>query len=328
MTAEAAVSQPAPRDVTIVIAAWRAGATISRAVASALAQPEAAEVIVVDDASGDAGATVMAARLADDGSGRLKIIEQDRNAGPAAARNVAIRNSRAAWIAVLDSDDYMEPGRLAKLMALADQGYDLIADDLMQTPEGLPPSSGKPLWFRRDESPIDVPFGFFVDSNISRASRMRRELGFLKPAMRRAFLEQHQLAYDQTMRLGEDYDLYARALSLGAKMRLIPWAGYVSIMRNNSLSAKHGRSELAALEACDDRLVASGRLSANDAELVKRHRFSIHSRIVWIDFMTKLKRGDLVGAGKAVFTDIRHIPYVTRAFSRMLAGRFGGAKKT
>ena len=34
--------------------------------------------------------------------------------------------------------------------------------------------------------------------------------------MRRAFLERHGLAYDETMRLGEDYDLYARALSLDA----------------------------------------------------------------------------------------------------------------
>ena len=49
----AALRRPAPaRSVTVVIAAWRAAATIGRAVASALAQPEAAEVVVVDDASG------------------------------------------------------------------------------------------------------------------------------------------------------------------------------------------------------------------------------------------------------------------------------------
>lgn len=93
------------------------------------------------------------------------------------------------------------------------------------------------------------------------------------------------------MRLGEDYDLYARALSLGAKMRLIPWTGYVSVMRSNSLSLNHDRRDLAALAAADDRLLASGRISAQDARLVKQHRFSINSRITWIDFMTGFKGG-------------------------------------
>lgn len=305
-----------------MIAAWRAAATIGRAVASALAQPETAEVIVVDDASGDGGATLAAARAADDGTGRLTLLQQPKNAGPAAARNAALKASKAAWIAVLDSDDFMEPGRLAKLMALSEQGYDLIADDLLQTPEGQPVSAGKPLWFRDDQTPLDISFGAFVNSNITKASRLRRELGFLKPLMRRAFLERHGLTYNETMRLGEDYDLYARALSLGARMRLIPWTGYVSVMRGNSLSLNHNRADLAALEASDTRLLASGNLSAADAGLVTKHRFTTRSRLAWIDFMTAMKKGNIFGAAGAVLKDPRQIPYVTRGIIRMVAGRF------
>jgi succinoglycan biosynthesis protein ExoU len=322
------IGSPPATTVTVVIAAWRAAGTIGRAVASALSQPETAEVVVVDDASGDDGATIKAAHAADDGTGRLTVLSQAINAGPSAARNVAIAASKSAWIAILDSDDFMEPGRLGKLLALTDAGYDLIADDLLQTPEGQPVSAGKPLWFRDDATPIDIDFGFFIDSNITRASRMRRELGFLKPLVRRAFLERHGLIYDERMRLGEDYDLYARALSLGAKMRLIPWTGYVSVMRGNSLSLNHGRSELAALEACDDRLLASGRLSPTDARLVEQHRFSIRSRIVWIDFMTALKGGRPDRALGVVTKDMRQAPYVVRGLVRMVAGRFGVRKKT
>ena len=317
---------PAPT-VTVVIASWRAAGTIGRAVASVLSQPETAEVVVVDDASGDDGATIKAAHAADDGTGRLTVLSQTINAGPSAARNVAIAASKSAWISILDSDDFMEPGRLRKLLALTDAGYDLIADDLLQTPDGQPVSAGKPLWFRDDATPIDIDFGFFIDSNITRASRMRRELGFLKPLVRRAFLERHGLTYDERMRLGEDYDLYARALSLGAKMRLIPWTGYVSVMRGNSLSLNHGRSELAALEACDDRLLASGRLSPTDARLVEQHRFSIRSRIVWIDFMAALKGGRPDRALAVVTKDMRQAPYVARGLVRMVAGRFGARKK-
>jgi len=320
-------AQVVRRDVAIVIAGWRAAGVIGRAVASGLAQPEAAEVVVVDDASGDDGATLMAARAADDGTGRLKVIALPVNSGPSAARNAAIRASTSPWIAILDSDDYMEPGRLAKLVTLTDAGYDLVADDLLQTPEGQPASAGKPLWFRDDPTPVDISFGMFIDSNITRASRLRRELGFLKPLVRRAFLDQHGLSYDESMRLGEDYDLYARMLSYGARMRLVPWCGYVSVMRGDSLSLNHGRKELAALEASDDRLLASGQLSAADATRVRRHRFTTRSRIVWIDFMAALKAGNVFGAAGLVLKDVRQAPYVARGIFRMLAGRFGGRRK-
>jgi succinoglycan biosynthesis protein ExoU len=314
-------------DVTVVIAAWRAAGTIGRAVASALAQPEAAEVVVVDDASGDDGATLRAAEAADDGSGRLKLMALAENGGPATARNAAIAATKADWIAVLDSDDFMEPGRLGKLLPLGAQGYDLLADDLLQTPEGQPLSAGKPLWFRDGQAPIDISLGFFIDSNVPKASRMRRELGFLKPLMRRAFLDRHGLTYDASMRLGEDYDLYARALSLGAKMRLVPWAGYVSVMRGDSLSLNHGRDDLAALEASDTRLLASGHLSPTEAKLVRKHRFSTQAKLAWIDFMARLKTGNVPGAAGVVLKDVRQAPYLARGVLRMVAARFGGGAK-
>ena len=314
-------------EVTVVIAAWRAAGTIGRAVASALAQCETAEVVVVDDASGDNGATIEAARAADDGSGRLQTIALETNGGPARARNAAIAASRAPWIAVLDSDDFMAPGRLAALLALAHEGHDLIADDLMQTPEGQPASAGQPLWFRGDRTPLDVSFGFFIETNISKASRHRRELGFLKPLMRRSFLERNGIAYDETMRLGEDYDLYARALSFGARMRLIPWAGYVSVMRGNSLSALHSRADLAALEAADDRLLASNKLRPSEKRLVVQHRFSTRSRIVWIDFMAALKGRKLLGALGVVLKDPRQAGYVIAGLWKIVMRRATGKKR-
>jgi succinoglycan biosynthesis protein ExoU len=314
-------------EVTVVIAAWRATATIGRAVASALAQPEAAEVIVVDDASGDDGATIDAAMAADDGTSRLRVIPLASNAGPARARNIAIASSRAPWIAVLDSDDYLEPGRLAALLAIAHEGYDLIADDLMQTPDGAPVSAGKPLWFRDDRTPLDVDFSLFVRSNVTKAGRHRRELGFIKPLMRRAFLNRHGLAYDEGMRLGEDYDLYARALALGGRMRLIPWAGYVSVMRSNSLSAIHGRSDLCALEAADERLLGADTLEAPEKRLVQEHLFTTRSRIVWIDFMEALKGGKPFRALAIVLRDPRQAPYVIRGLWKILICRATGRKK-
>jgi succinoglycan biosynthesis protein ExoU len=323
----AAANDPVRRDVTVVIAAWRAAGTIGRAVASALKQPEAAEVVVVDDASGDDGATIRAAEAADDGSGRLKVFALPRNGGPSAARNAAIRASKAAWIAILDSDDFMEPGRLGKLLVLGEQGYDLLADDLLQVPEGQPVSDGVPMWFGEKPEAFDVDFEGFLARATPQRGRERRELGFLKPLVRRAFIERHNLTYRESMRLGEDYDLYARALAHGARMRLVPWTGYVSVMRRNSLSGRHSRTDLAEFAASDDRLLASGRLSEEGVKLVKAHRFTTHSRIVWIDFIARLKKLNVPGAAWAVLKDPRQAPYVMRGLGKIVARRMGFAKQ-
>lgn len=310
-------------EVAIIIAAWRAAATIGRAVASALAQCETAEVVVVDDASGDDGATIAAARAADDGTGRLTIIAQERNSGPSRARNIAIANSTAPWIAILDSDDWMEPGRFAALLALAHEGYDVIADDLMQVNEGQPISSGRPLWFGGDRTPIDVSLGSFVEANISRPGRKRGELGFLKPLMRRAFLERQDISYDEAMRHAEDYDLYARALAQGARMRLVPWTGYVSVIRKGSLSTRQSRADLVIYEAADDRLLACGKLGEAERKLVRRHQFSTRSRILWIDFIAALKARKAFRALGFMLRDPRQAPYILRGLWNLFVRRNG-----
>mgnify|MGYP001802825497 FL=1 len=101
---------PAGTGATIVIAAYNASAFIAPSIRSALAQSDSCEVIVVDDASSDK--TADTARACDDGSGRLVVLEQDRNQGPAAARNRAISQARGEWIALLDADDRMDQGRI------------------------------------------------------------------------------------------------------------------------------------------------------------------------------------------------------------------------
>src|SRR5690348_491338 len=119
--------------ICVIIAAYNSAATIARAVKSALAEPEVAEVVVVDDASSDD--TVAMARSLDDGTQRLKVLEQPQNGGPSAARNRAIKESTSPWLCVLDADDFFVPCRMKALLAYADKA-DLIADDMWQVEEG------------------------------------------------------------------------------------------------------------------------------------------------------------------------------------------------
>ena len=94
--------------VSVVIPAYNSGEFLARAIESALAQDYPnKEIIVVDDGSRDNTREVARAFEA-----QARYVFQE-NAGPGAARNRGIRESKGEFIAFLDSDDEWTPGRLA-----------------------------------------------------------------------------------------------------------------------------------------------------------------------------------------------------------------------
>ena len=98
-------------EVSVIIACYNGASVIEKAIGSALSQSETSlEIVVVDDASTDASADVVA-RCAKDGPVRL--IRQPRNRGISATRNTGIGAAEGAFIAFLDQDDLWYPGRLA-----------------------------------------------------------------------------------------------------------------------------------------------------------------------------------------------------------------------
>lgn len=118
-----------PRDdetVTVVIPAWNAAETIGAALESVAAQtrmPDA--VIVVDDASTDATRAVASQWLA---ALPLTLIALDENAGPAGARDRAIRSATTTLVALLDADDVCLPEHLETLLAArAASGAEIVS---------------------------------------------------------------------------------------------------------------------------------------------------------------------------------------------------------
>lgn len=256
---------PAPADICVIIAAYNAQATIGRAVASALAQPEASAVIVIDDASTDD--TAAAAHAHDDGSGRLIVERLAVNAGPSHARNHAIAASTAPFIAILDADDVFLPGRLAALLAVPD--WDMIADNIAFVDEARVDAIDTAAIAAHRTAPRLLSAAGFVEGCISRADRYKGELGFLKPVLSRAFLDKHGLRYADELRLAEDFDLYARALVAGARFRIATTCGYVAVERADSLSTVHGVGDLERFEAAVSRLLP---LAQDDPALTRQLR--------------------------------------------------------
>jgi succinoglycan biosynthesis protein ExoU len=307
-------------DVCVIVPAYNAVRTIGRAVRSALAQRQAIEVVVVDDGSTDG--TADAARAADDGTGRLKILVQPvSGGGPAAARNRALAESHAPWVCPLDADDYFLPGRLKILRRLADN-WDFVADDLLRASEQRPDGPFTTLLPESGDGRLTL--AQFVEGNISRPGRPRCELGFLKPLMRRAFLERHGLRYDENLRLGEDFILYARILAAGARSRLIAACGYVAVERADSLSGCHSRHDLAALLRAAQPL-AELPLGRQDRSALRAHRQHLAAKIKLREVIDTRRARGYRAAAMALAGSPLLAPYV---LSRTLAdiGRRGLVK--
>lgn len=285
--------QPPAASVCVIIAAYNAQETIARAVASALAEPGVAEVVVVDDASSDA--TLARAGAADDGSRRLKLLAQPHNSGPSAARNRAIAESLSPWLCVLDADDFFLPQRIAGLLSYAGQA-DFIADNIWQVPEDRIDGPRRSLLEPPPQTPQMISFRQFVLSNITRSGKPRAELGFIKPLIKRSFLDTHGLRYREHMRLGEDFELYARALGLGARLLLVPAQGYVSVVRPNSLSGRHSETDLKHLRDCGRDLLASLPLSPPARRALRRHFLSMDCRLQWRLLILAVKNRDIRSA--------------------------------
>ena len=272
--------------VDVLIVARDRADTIERAVLSALAQDEVRAAIVVDDGSTDD--TAARARRCDPEGKRLIIERLPSSVGPSAARNMAIEISTAPWLAILDADDFFLPGRIAALLSQSDD-CDFLADHLTRVSDdrvGSEPQTPVPL--AASIKPARLSFEQFVLGNVTRRGSHRKELGYLKPLIRRVFLDLHGLRYDDALRFGEDYALYARALAVGARFLLIPTIGYVAVERADSLSARHSRRDLEVLRNSDRELMAMN-LIPSEREAVAKHYADVDRRAQWLVLVEALK---------------------------------------
>jgi succinoglycan biosynthesis protein ExoO len=259
--------------VTVLIPAYNAERCVGRAVEDALGQTlRDLEVIVIDDGSRDA--TLAAARSAAGGDPRLRIVALPENQGVAAARNAGLMRARGTWIALLDADDRIDPQRIEQLTReAAASEADLLADNLIvrNVDTSEPSGTAFPAARMRARGPI-APESF-VDSD--RPAWGTRAAGFIKPLMRRSFLEEHRLAYTPGIHAGSDFHLYVRCLLHGARLFYVPEAYYHyaiscrSLCRDDTERIQRAFKDSSALLRAE--AVALGRPDV-EAQLLARER--------------------------------------------------------
>lgn len=229
--------------ISVIIPTYNRSHVLLRAVQSVLSQTHSRlELIIVDDGSEDV--TLQAVSALQDP--RIHLVYQEHQ-GVAAARNTGILQAKGEYIALLDSDDVWEPGKLEVQVSFTRQG----GWDITQTEE---------IWIRHQQrvSPglrhIKPSGWIFVPS---------LNMCLVSPScvlMSRRCLDEIGL-FDSRLFACEDYDLWLRC-SLRYPVGLVPrhlvtrYAGHadqlsgkiigMDLYRIMSLSTLLSRSDLTA----------------------------------------------------------------------------------
>jgi succinoglycan biosynthesis protein ExoO len=308
-------------DVSVIVAAWNAERTIARAILSACAQQGVSvEVVVVDDASTDGTAAAAAAAARATGDARVRILRQPGNGGPAAARNAAIDVARGAWIAVLDADDALLPGRLAGLVAQATRHkLDIVTDNMwVEDAAGT-----RRLFIEETLDGAMEPLALAEYVTRNRLFGPRLGDGYFKPIFAADFLRRHALRYDTGTRIGEDFLMVAEAMTLGAAYARVRSAGYAYATGVGSISHRLSRSNVEAMIAADQRIIArhGDRLGAGEIAAWQAHLASLLDGASFVAMVDSLKAGEL----GALARHAARRPQAIRHFSMPIQARLARA---
>jgi len=308
-------------EVSVVMANYNGERYVAAAIDSVRAQTLAGwELLLVDDGSQDRSVAEALRAAGDDN--RIRIFCQRANGGPAAARNRALAEARGKWIAIFDSDDLMKRERLAALLARAEaDGAEIVADNILTFSEqDCMASPFLPATFARRPRWIDLTQ--FMDPGGPYAPAP--DLGYLKPMISAELLRRARVRYDERLRIGEDYDLMARLLASGARLRLEPTANYFYRRHPHSTSWRMKISDIEALIAADARFVREMRaLGPEERRALARRTASLRTLLLYERTMQMAKAGKLADAALACLGAPRIWPLLTRPIRARARRLFG-----
>ena len=234
--------------VTVLVPAHNAAGYLPAALASVWRQQLAdLEVLVVDDGSTDATPAVLAAV----GDSRLRVVRQP-NTGLVGALNRGIDEARGRYLARLDADDEMVPGRLAaQLRAMSDDsGLLVVGTDY----EAYGDASFRVRMPRTDRACRDRLR--FASCHCGGSVMIDRDR-----------LVRTGVRFDPAYAHAEDYRMWAR-LSEHGRLANLPMVGYRYRMHAGQVSVRHVVEQRAAhLAIARDYAARTGRKPLSDADL-------------------------------------------------------------
>jgi len=240
-------------EVSILLPAVDAGATLPACLASIARQTEARwECIVVDDGSTD-GTRACAEGFAA-GDGRFQVVATPHR-GLVAALNAGLERCRGRVVARMDADDVMHRERLAAQLGALDAapGLDAVGCHVRLFPRAALRRGLRQYerWLNGIDSPLRVREEAFVECPVAHPTLMVRTRVLRELAYRNAGWP-------------EDYDLVLRLLARGHELGMVPrrllsWRDHPA-----RLSRAHARYRLERFTACKAAFLAEGFLAGRD----------------------------------------------------------------
>jgi glycosyltransferase involved in cell wall biosynthesis len=179
------------------------------------------ELIIVDDNSTDRSVEIIKDYQKRDD--RIVVIKNNRNMGPAIARNLGIKRARGDYIAILDSDDIALPGRLKIQYEYLEKNEEiyLVGGNLIVI-DGA--GEEKDVWKSKCCHSAEVESALPEGNCMAHSTVM--------------FRNTNEFFYRWKFEPSEDYDLYLNMLTAGKRMANISHFLTKYRLRSTSLSFK------------------------------------------------------------------------------------------
>ena len=242
--------------VSVIVPAYNAAAHIGEALESVYAQTaDDWEIVVCNDGSSDDTAAV-----ASSFGERVRLVQNERNRGLAAARNAAIEHARGSVIALLDADDVWLPEYLERQLHLLDRASERQTVGIVSCNAFLRDEGGRLPGTYADR------FGYAERVDLERLLDISPI--FISALIPRAALAEIGL-FATDLRSCEDLDLWIRLVEAG--YRVISTREPLAVYRLSAgqLSAQPVKMAQAR-QAVYRRAIARGRLTAEQRRTAER----------------------------------------------------------
>ncbi|HQZ35922.1 MAG TPA: glycosyltransferase [Ilumatobacteraceae bacterium] len=210
--------------ISVIIPAHNAASTIERTLQSVAAQTsDRWEVVVVDDGSVDGTADVVDAWTRRDQ--RFHLVQQSQG-GVSAARNTGLRTTVGRWVLFLDADDVVTEGYFAAALAMLEANSQL---DGIRCRWAYESGSGVR---RVMADPLSEP-----GATLLAVTTETCPLAVHACVLARVVVDAVG-GFDETLFVGEDWDLWTRLGLLGVQLGVLDAAYAVYVLRSGSASRR------------------------------------------------------------------------------------------
>lgn len=218
--------------VSVIVPVYNAEQFLEKCVTSILKQTYwNLEIILVDDASTDHSRKVC--QILQKKDDRIKLILNDINRGPSAARNDGMNIAKGEFLFFVDSDDYIDKETIMKVADRLREGYDVCSFCARRFDE-----EGNYLYeMRFDEMIKEIDFEKCDREVIIDRDFMKYKAGWeaWMAGYNRKFLEKYNIRFDENIKIGEDMRFTMEYLKYCRKWIKIPDILYNYIKRSGSM---------------------------------------------------------------------------------------------